>query len=122
MEEVKFNKVIRERSILTNVLLIISKITMFFIPRSFLVNKSISIAQIFNNRGFCECRYKGERIDTAFPKYLLDDICDYEFEGSYFKGMNNYDLVLRNQYGDYMKLPPEGERVGKHTIYAYWKK
>lgn len=32
-----------------------------------------------------------------------------------------YDPVLRQTYGDYMKLPPENERIGHHYYSAYRK-
>lgn len=38
------------------------------------------------------------------------------FEGELFKVPANYDGVLRAQYGDYMQLPPEGQRENKHQV------
>ena len=43
-----------------------------------------------------------------------------EFQGYYFPIIKSYDEMLRSNYGDYMQLPPEIERVG-HNIVAYWK-
>jgi len=37
-----------------------------------------------------------------------------EFEGHRFFVPVNYDKILRQIYGDYMELPPENERVGRH--------
>ena len=36
------------------------------------------------------------------------------FQGRSYCAVRNYDLALRLEYGDYMKLPPEEERVWKH--------
>ena len=32
-----------------------------------------------------------------------------------------YDKVLRMRYGDYMKLPPENERVFLHSLECYMR-
>ena len=39
------------------------------------------------------------------------------FEDTEFYIPAGYDRILRNLYGDYMKLPPESERVSKHKAY-----
>ena len=53
--------------------------------------------------------------DYYFPaKKLL-------FEGYEFNVPNDYDKVLHTLYGDYMKFPPESERVAKHCFKVYWK-
>ncbi len=43
------------------------------------------------------------------------------FENKMYTTFENYDKVLRNYYGDYMKLPPEEERVLAHSLTAYKK-
>ena len=40
----------------------------------------------------------------------------HTFEGRNFEIPAGYDAFLRNCYGDYMQLPPEEQRVGKHEI------
>lgn len=59
-------------------------------------------------------------------KMPLDKSCYYpaarlSFEGYEFMAPKEYDTVLRTIYGDYMKLPPENERVPRHSFRAYWK-
>ena len=56
-----------------------------------------------------------------FPKQLFQEYTTLPFEGHNFKAIKGYDEYLRILYGDYMKLPPEEERVGKHGIVAYYK-
>lgn len=57
----------------------------------------------------------------VFDAELIDGFVDVEFEGLKFPVMKGYDTYLRGQYGDYMQLPPEHQRVPKHDYTAYWK-
>lgn len=59
---------------------------------------------------------------SALPRDYLFDIgwCrqlkDYPFEDGFFPGPAEYDSFLTNLYGDYMQLPPEGQRENRHQI------
>lgn len=55
-----------------------------------------------------------------FPKHLFDEFVDVDFEGMKVKIIKGYDEFLKSTYGDYMKLPPESERVPKHDYKAYF--
>ena len=52
----------------------------------------------------------------------FDKVVEWPFEDRFFYVLQGYDQVLRRRYGDYMKLPPEKDRVPKqgHTHF-YWK-
>lgn len=52
------------------------------------------------------------------PKYLFNDLVNYNFDGITVKGFKDYDTYLTCIYGDYMKLPPEDQRVN-HGIKAW---
>ena len=52
------------------------------------------------------------------PKELFDSYEDYSFENLTVKGLSDSDTYLKCIYGDYMKLPPEDERVN-HGIKAW---
>lgn len=81
-------------------------------------------------RGFCEkqiSRYKNENYDNVaflidrfgnlrkyFPYDLLNSYTVLEFENINVPIFRDYQKYLTIQYGDYMKLPPEEERVNKH--------
>lgn len=50
-----------------------------------------------------------------FPQALPDNTIKISFEGKEFQIYSNYDEMLKIIYGDYMKLPPESERVCRHN-------
>lgn len=63
---------------------------------------------------FCG-RYGYER-----ESYLKEDFAPAEelvFEDSKFYVPKNYKHILEHVYGDYMKLPPESERIIRHRVY-----
>ena len=57
----------------------------------------------------------------SFPLSYMNEYVDVEFEQNSFKAMKEYDGFLRGVYGDYMQLPPENERVPRHSYIAYWR-
>ena len=62
--------------------------------------------------------------DTTFYLVLKEDcetLIDAEFEGMTVKIPSGYDAMLREYYGDYMKLPPESKRVPSHGYKLYRK-
>lgn len=52
----------------------------------------------------------------VFPVHTLGQPVYVNFEDCEFPVPANYKYVLTTTYGDYMKLPPENERVGKHSF------
>ena len=63
--------------------------------------------------------YGGEK--DIFLKQWFDDTIMMPFEKYEFRVPKDYDSVLRHGYGDYMKLPPEKERIGHHFYKVYKK-
>lgn len=62
---------------------------------------------------FKKCNY--------FDYDLFDNLIDVEFEGHKYKAFKSYDRYLSHIYGDYMKLPPEDQRIPYHGGEYYWK-
>ena len=47
---------------------------------------------------------------------VLEELIPHDFEGIPYSIPKDYDTFLRRQYGNYMQLPPEEQRVGRHNI------
>lgn len=43
------------------------------------------------------------------------------FVNEYFTIPKNYDNLLKQHYGDYLKLPPESKRISNHNYEVFWK-
>ena len=121
--QVKFIRIVRDRSLLKNALLILMKIPVSGISRARMARFLSRYAQRFNGRGYhsaFEC-VQGLLQKNKFPKALFEELADYPFEDRIFQGFADADAYLRNGYGDYMKLPPVEKRVATHLFEAYWK-
>ena len=56
-----------------------------------------------------------------FPRKWFDETIMMPFGKYEFRVPKEYDKVLRHEYGDYMQLPPEKDRVGHHFFKVYKK-
>ncbi len=56
-----------------------------------------------------------------FNKEYFNSSLETAFNGINFKIPVGYDNLLKSLYGDYMKLPPENERIAHHYYSAYRK-
>ena len=61
-----------------------------------------------------------DKFQAIIPQIVYEEYKNIEFEGLTCKCISNTDLYLKTVYGNYMQLPPEEERVGRHNIQAYW--
>ncbi|MDY2594652.1 MAG: LicD family protein [Oliverpabstia sp.] len=74
------------------------------------------------NTTYCNSKKKAilwERF--VYPSELFENQQEVEFEGHMFFGTNNPDAFLKEMFGDYMKLPPESERILKHGLKCFYK-
>lgn len=63
----------------------------------------------------------GSGTNEILPRSTYENLTELSFEGHSFKAPKDYHLVLKKQYGkEYMKLPPESQRVS-HELDAYFK-
>ena len=74
-----------------------------------------------------ECQYVGctswlvDMEKEVFPKEWVESTTYASFEAHKFKIPEHYHEILTQIYGDYMKLPPENERIAHHYYKAYKK-
>ena len=61
-----------------------------------------------------------EAIKDVYPTEYFDDYIEIKFENLKVMSFKKYDLILSHRYDDYMKLPPENQRIC-HEPYAYLK-
>ena len=94
---------------------ITSKLAAHILGREYWGRKCDSVLLCYD---FDKCKIAGCGWRDVFEKSVFENYIDMEFEGQQFKAIAAWDRFLKNQYGDYMKLPPENKRKSHH-IQAY---
>ena len=80
--------------------------------------------KVLARKSYNESKYVGQivempRLSKITERTVYESRQLHVFEkGSYYIP-SDYDVILRNLYGDYMKLPPEEKRVYAHGYKAY---
>ena len=87
-----------------------------------------SILMILRERDYNSATHVGQ---IAYPMYwkgkflkkeIYESYTRIRFEDSEFYSVSKFELMLKALYGDYMKLPPEKDRVPAHTEHLfYWR-
>ena len=97
----------------------ISKFFLKIVPKS----KYENARKYFENRylslsGDVDCSWLSNStyrdLSIYYDSDMMDDYTFLQFEGRNFMSVSNWDHALKMQYGDYMQLPPEKDRVWKH--------
>lgn len=92
-----------------------------FIGHKRIIKKIIAIATSYGNKN---TKYMGHLVwqpkfpGTMFLKDEFNNMIQVDFRGKKYPCMGNYHYYLSGQYGDYMILPPEKDRI-THDIDAY---
>lgn len=90
-----------------------------FHSRDEIIAKCEKLMPMYNTE---KSKYYVEQSGAAsFGKWLIPAECfssfvEVDFEDTIFLAPRNYDLYLKNAYGDYMKLPPVEKRANRHQI------
>lgn len=54
--------------------------------------------------------------NAIYPRSSFENYLAVDFEDRKFNIATGYDLILKNNYGDYMQLPPIEKRISPHTL------
>lgn len=90
----------------------------FMVSKRFIAKKISDIARSVKPNGNVANMVWNTYAVNPFPASMFDETAYYDFEDTKFKSVKDYDAFLSNIYGDYMKLPPEDQRIS-HEMNAY---
>ncbi len=121
MLKAKQTKFSKQRKIVKNIVLLVAKVVLLPLARSFIIKRTIKAAKRFK---ISECSnicnlVWGIGSKGVYPKSYFDVIVKVPFEGHLFSAIKEYDAWLRQIYGDYMVLPPEAKRITHHGFKVY---
>lgn len=98
---------------------ILKTIQVVLIPFSpYFIGKHIE--KIKKKYRYSQCKH----VNSWKDRFIIDadifnDYIDVDFEGHKVMAIKRTDYLLRYYYNDYMQLPPENERVPRHSFTAY---
>ena len=90
----------------------------FFFSRDKVKKNCVEVMEKYNgeNTGLVYKQWGDMAGKHPVPSEYFSSSVEVPFENETFKVPVDYDGVLRAQYGDYMKLPPESERENRHQV------
>lgn len=112
----------KRRGPVKNIILIMSKILLAGKSQRYLAKRLDNAIKknLTDTSSVCNMP-AGNGLKSCFRRSAMAESIDITFEGRTFKTMKGYDEYLKATFGDYMKLPPESQRVSHHAFTAYWK-
>lgn len=104
-------KVWKGKSVLKHIKFMPIQVCAIFFSKKSIRNK---IEKLYDK--YSETAWLGERSGITYgywwmPNDVFDEYIDVSFENEIFKIPKKYEEFLKIAYGDYMKLPPESERI-----------
>lgn len=122
-----YTKFKKDVSITENLKTFVKKVCFWWINPDLVNKRSIKLqtSHDFETASYCgEMAFLNIWGRRRMPREWYD--CEYilqPFENTKFYVTSEYDNVLRQLYGDYMKLPPEKDRVAGHSKFVqfYWR-
>ena len=80
------------------------------------ISKEYDALAAYPAEGKFLCRQRGLYKLECYDRTWYESFQEVPFEGELFRVPENYDAVLRTQFGDYMTLPPVESRENRHQI------
>lgn len=112
----------QNRSLIKNVILLISKIFLQYSSMRGLAQKlDASIDKSLNTTTMVSSLTCGNPVTMCFNRKCMQKFREMSFEGKNFMVMDGFHDYLTNAYGDYMKLPPLEQQKSHHAFSAWWK-
>ena len=91
-----------------------------YFQNSLELNAKISNNKI-SNYYCCWCGTGGMNAEKLiFDRDIFNEIIEWKFENYIFMIPKEYDYILKQVYGNYMKLPPKDKQIGHHNYKAYY--
>ncbi|RKM54471.1 LicD family protein [Butyrivibrio sp. X503] len=115
----------KDRGILKNIVISIGHVILFPVSKRKIIEKIMVISQKYNY--IDNPKYKGTVSEPDYgmgeimPSEWMEEITEAVFENYKFKVPVHYDDILKQLYGDYMKLPPKEMQVSHHGFDVWWK-
>lgn len=114
----------KQRKLYKNIILLLLKLSVLPFNKQYVIKKISNLSSKFKTNKtkyigqFTKMTYESREIyETAW----FDNVIDVSFEGHIFCAPEEYDRVLRAEFGEYMKLPPKEKQISHHGCDAWWK-
>ena len=118
--KVKLNIWFSKRSLIKNIVTYVGKTLLLPIPiRTILKMMDRNARKCSFKESDKVCSFFGKQ--PIFDRKLFEDYTYAAFENKKYRIPKDFDGVLSIEFGEYMKLPPEKDRVFKHHAKVWWK-
>lgn len=113
----------KSRSFFKNAVLLFLKLCAVFITKKRIINQIIKNALIYKSTpkkyvsSLCLIVYKEKAV---FDKQLFGKGVLLEFEKRFYNAPIGYEEILKQNYGDYLKMPPIEKRVSHHSFNVFF--
>lgn len=89
-----------------------------FIKRTFWLEKldKYQSKYLFDDSTLVGCTWLPLSEKYIFKREWFNDIVEIKFEDTFMPCCSGYDEMLKTQFGNYLELPPEKDRVSNHYV------